>query len=90
MTRAAELELALLAIFLDAEEDAVASHETCTYPGGVFNDAIWRERDPAFPLALRARRLLSLRPFCHRDKLRFGKAGDRLAVFRKAEKARLK
>lgn len=74
---------ALMAMFLDAEEIAVCSYETCTYPGGIFNDRIWRQGDPSgFKVAKRARSVLGLRPFSHRDAKKFGRGDERLAKFR--------
>lgn len=85
-----EMRMALLAMFLDAEEVAVCSYETCTYPGGVFNDSIWRGGEPeTFEIARRARTALGLKTFRHRDRRKFGLAGDRLAVFRAKERAML-
>lgn len=87
MTSPNELRRALLVLYLDVEEVAVASHETCTYPGGVFNDRIWREDEPeGFKIAKRARDALGLKAFKHRDTRKFGGAGDRLAKFRAAER----
>lgn len=90
MTRAKELELALLAMFLAEEDVSVSSYEMCTYPGGVFNDRIWRVADHGFPIYRRARLVLGLKPFRHRDKKTYGAADDRLAEFRAKERARLK
>lgn len=90
MTDAKEMRLALLALFLDTEEVAVSSYEECTYPGGMFNDRKWRASDPnGFGVARRARRALGLSPFLHRNRRTFGLADDRLAVFRKKERALL-
>jgi hypothetical protein len=86
--RQRDLERALLAMFLDAEQLAVNGHETCTYPGGVFDDAIWRRAEPdMFKIAATARRLLGLRPFKYRHKTRFGGASDALEVFRHPPRA---
>lgn len=91
IARERRLEIALLALFLEAEEMAVASYETCTYPGGAFNDAIWRKKEgTTFKRAVAARRLLHLRPFSHKDTREFGGAGDRLTALRKEQWALLK
>lgn len=91
MTAARHKDLLLLAMFLDAEEQAVTGLETCTYPGGIFNDAIWREDHPGdFKLARAVRRALGLKPFYHRDAKRYGAADDRLAEFRAKERAMVK
>lgn len=78
------LRRALLAMFIEAEQVAVTSYETCTYPGSVFNDAIWKKKEgSAFTIAKRARTVLGLPPFDYRDKRHFGRAGDALDAFRK-------
>lgn len=88
--REAVLERALLAMFLDAEEVAVNSYETCTYPGSVFNDRIWHAREgDCFEAAKRARDALGLKAFEYRDARHFGQAGERLAEFRAKERASL-
>lgn len=82
-----EYRLLLLAMFLDAEDQAVTGLETCTYPGGIFNDAIWRADHPGdFKLMRRVRRALGLKAFSHRDAKRSGLADDRLAVLRSKER----
>lgn len=84
-------ELLLLVMYLDAEEHAVTGLETCTYPGGVFDDAIWREHHPGeFKLMREVRRALGLKPFRHRDAKRFGAGDDRLAEFRAKERGMIK
>lgn len=82
-----DFRLLLLAMYLDAEDMAVSGLEECTYPGGVFNDEIWRADGPRdFKLLRRVRRALGLKPFSHRDAKTFGLADDRLAKFRAKER----
>ncbi len=78
------LRRALLAMFIEAEQVAVTSYETCTYPGGIFDDDVWKKNDgPGFRIAKQARTVLGLPAFAHRDKKRFGGADDALVAFRK-------
>lgn len=69
-----KLRKVLLAIFLDREQVAVNSHETCTYPGSIFNDKIWAEDDSSFSLYKTAREVLGLPEFTYRNKTKFGDA----------------
>jgi hypothetical protein len=79
----------LLAMYLDAECAAVVSYEECTYPGGIFNDRVWRKESGAafFKLMKRVRRALGLTPFSHVDEKEFGLAYIQLAKFRAKEAA---
>ncbi len=80
------LRKALLALYLRQEQLSVNGNETCTYPGGIFNDKIWREASDGFRIAKIARDALGLRAFSYENKTTFGKAAAALAKFRsKAE-----
>lgn len=82
MNREAKLKRALLALFLHIEEMAVNGYETATYPGTVFNDAIWRVNEPeVFKIAAHARKLLGLPPFRHQSRTSW-QAQGRLAAHR--------
>lgn len=73
----------LLALYLRTERIAVNGNETCTYPGGIFNDKIWREAsDGGFRAAKAARDALGLRAFSYKNKIAFGVASEALAKFR--------